>query len=119
MFGKILGVGHGRLKRLVGQKLTLTRSKTMNGKMDGVCAARQTQVDEQLSRLDNQLDRVDHLESALRERLGGVLRAEPMAKGEGQPEETLVPLADRVRSIMNTISRIADGFEHTLNCIEV
>ena len=83
--------------------------------------APQSQVCEQLSQLGQQVERIDHLESEIRERLGDVLRAEltPVEEVAKQPEESLVPLADRLRSMKNSISRSGDELERVLHCIEV
>ena len=81
----------------------------------------QSQVCEQLSQLGQQVERIDHLESEIRERLGDVLRAEltPAEEVAKQLEKSLVPLADRVRSMKNSISRSGDELERMLQCIEV
>ena len=93
----------------------------MNEKTAGDCiGARQSQVDEQLERLERQIERMDGISSEFISRLSSVLRMEPINKCEQtEPEEILVPLADNLRSIVGKVFRITDELEHALRCVEL
>jgi hypothetical protein len=85
------------------------------------CCERQSQIEDQLSRLNHKVQRLSELQMSLRDRLSGVLRCEPPCDkgGEKKPEELLVPIAKRIRDTAILAQEVGDGLENMLNCMEL
>jgi len=67
-------------------------------------AAKETQVREQLGRLDVVVDQLVRQIEGLEDRLHVVLRGEDEGKSEDRPTETLVPLAEEVMSYADRVA---------------
>ena len=84
---------------------------------------KQSQVSEQLSRLDKELGRAETVQCSMRERVSTVFVLEPPSAGAekevAKGEESLVTIASLIREAVQRISSMSDEYDSIIRRIEL
>ena len=82
-------------------------------------ASRQSEVSEQLDKLNSSVDKLESAINTLRARLGTVLKNAPNDDPKDAPNEELVPLADAIRSPRQRVDSCVNELVSIFTNIEI